>query len=61
MIILEFALFFTEAARRGYVGPSAACMCGNGCMSRDGEFQAVRAAVENLQTRTLFFLKKKFL
>jgi hypothetical protein len=35
------------------VGPSAACMCGNGCMSMDGGFQAVRAAGENLQIRTL--------
>jgi hypothetical protein len=37
-------------------------MCGNGCMSEDGGFQAVRAAGENLQIRTLkkkrFFLGK---
>ena len=37
------------------VGSSAACMCGNGCMSTDGGFQAVRAAGENLQIRTLLF------
>ena len=30
-----------------------ACMCGNGCMSRDGGFLAVRAAGKNLQIRTL--------
>jgi hypothetical protein len=41
----------------GFVGPSAACMCGNGCMPMDGGFQAVRAAGENLKIRTL--LQKK--
>jgi hypothetical protein len=40
------------------VGPNAACMCGNGCMSMDGGFQVVRAAGENLQIRTLLFKKK---
>ena len=40
------------------VGPSGACMCGDGCMSRDGGFHAVRAACENLQIRTLLFKKK---
>jgi hypothetical protein len=33
-------------------------MCGNGCISMDGGFQAVRAAGENFQIRTL--LKKTF-
>ena len=36
-----------------------ACMCGYGCRSRDGGFQAVRAAGKKLQIRTLFKLKKK--
>jgi hypothetical protein len=36
-------------------------MCGNGWMSKDGEFQAVRAAGENSQIRTLFFKKKFFI
>jgi hypothetical protein len=31
-------------------------MCGNGCMSMDGGFQAVRAAGENLKIRALFFI-----
>ena len=45
------------------MGPYDACMCGDGFMSRDGGFQAVRAAGENLQIRTLFnffkYIKKK--
>ena len=43
------------------VSSSAACMCGNGCMSMDGGFQAVRAAVENLQIRTLLKTKTVFI
>jgi hypothetical protein len=46
----------------GSVGLSPACMCGNGYMSiitcMDGGFQAVRAAGENLQIRTLFYKNK---
>jgi hypothetical protein len=48
----------TKTTTGGSVGSSAACMCGNGCMSMDGGFQAVHAAGENLQIRTLFYLKK---
>jgi hypothetical protein len=48
---------YSMATTSGSVGPSPACMCGNGCMSMDGGFQAVRAAGENLQIRTL--LKKQ--
>jgi hypothetical protein len=36
------------------------CMCGNGCMSMDGGFRAVRAAGENLQIRTLYKKKNTF-
>jgi hypothetical protein len=36
-------------------------MCGDGCMSRDGALQAVRAAGKFLQIRTLDFKKKTFL
>ena len=46
----------SRATTSGSVGPSGACMCGNGCMSRAGGFQAVRAEGENSQIRTL--LKK---
>jgi hypothetical protein len=46
-----------KATTNGSVGLSAACMCGNGCMSMDGGFQAMRAAGENLQIRTLLLKK----
>ena len=49
---------FPKTATSGSVGPSAECLCGNGCMSMDGGFQAVRAAAENLQIRPL--LKNKY-
>jgi hypothetical protein len=36
-------------------------MCGNGCISRDGGFQAMLAASGgNLQIRTLLIIKKVF-
>jgi hypothetical protein len=35
-------------------------MCGNGCMSMDGGFQAVRAAGVKLQIRTLLKNKIRF-
>ena len=41
------------ATTSGFVNPCGAFMCGDGCMSRDGGFQAVRAAGKNLQIRTL--------
>jgi hypothetical protein len=44
-----------SATTSGSVGPNTACMCGNGCMSRDNGFQSVRAAGKKLQIRTLFF------
>ena len=43
----------TKATTSGSVGLCGACMCGDGCMSRDGGFQAVLAAGENSQIRTL--------
>jgi hypothetical protein len=47
------------ATTSGFVGLYGACMCGNSCMSRDGGFQAVRAAGKKLQIRTFFFKKEK--
>ena len=35
---------YPKATTSGSAGPYSACMCGDVCMSRDGGFQAVRAA-----------------
>ena len=43
------------------VGSSGACVCGNGCMSRDGGFEAMRAAGKKLQIRTLLKTKHVFI
>jgi hypothetical protein len=47
---------FSAATTSRSVGLSGACMCENSCMSRDGGFQAVRAAGRKLQIRTFFFI-----
>ena len=48
-----YTVYVRKATTSHTVGPRGACMCGDGCMSRDGGFKAVRAAGENIQ---IFFL-----
>ena len=49
VVVIGDIRIFSKATTSHTVGLSGACMCGDGCISRDGGFQAVRVAGENLQ------------